>query len=302
MDPQARIVSTSGPVRDAVGNLQRDATGNVTKPIDRWVGTFSIWVYLPDSAALILAIQGIFLIAVICLILGFGTRIVTVLAWLGHVSYLHRGMVIYSGMDAILLMLLFYLCFAPAGTVWSLDAWRARRREKAMGLDAAATGSIPSSLAANIVIRLIQLHMCLIYFCAGTAKLQGPTWWNGTAVYLTLMSPEYGCWDMAWLARRDVLWQIVSCLGGIFTLVVEIGLPFLIWNRALHPLALLAALLLHLAVALTTGLGAFQTAMVAGLVAFVRPEMVRSLLSRLDASLTRGGESTKSGLRQIPKI
>src|SRR3954451_10667715 len=124
------------------------------------------------------------------MIVGFGTRIASILAWLGHVSYLRRGLVIYSGMDAILLMLLFYLCFAPAGMSASLDGWLAARK------NAGRSSEAPKAVSAGLVLRLIQVHMCLIYFCAGTAKLQGPTWWNGTAVYFTLMTPEYGSWDL----------------------------------------------------------------------------------------------------------
>jgi hypothetical protein len=131
------------------------------------------------------------------------------------------------------------------------------------------------------VLRLIQVHMCLIYFCAGTAKLQGPTWWNGTAVYLTMMSPEYGAWDMSWMARHETLWQMISLAGGWLTLAVEIGLPFLIWQRTLRPYVLAAALLLHLGVALTTGLSAFQAAMIAGLIAFLPADRVRKMFPRL---------------------
>jgi hypothetical protein len=178
-------------------------------------------------------------------------------------------------MDAILLMLLFYLCFAPAGMVASADAWL-RARKKGGG-----TMRESRSVSAGFVLRLIQVHMCLIVLCAGTAKLQGPTWWNGTAIYLTLMSPEYGTRDIAWLARRETLWQLVSLAGGFYTLAVEIGLPFLIWQRMLRPMVLLSAVALHAGVALTTGLSAFQAAMVAGLAAFLPSYEVRKLFHRI---------------------
>lgn len=277
-DPQARIVPSSGPLRDAAGQLQRDVTGNLINPVNRWAGTFSIWFYLPETPAFIQGVQAVFLLAMLCLVLGLGTRIATILAWVGHVSYLQRGMVIYSGMDAVLLTLLVYLCFAPAGAVASLDAWLRSKRRAGGNMQA------EPSVSAGIVLRLIQVHLCFIYFCAGTAKLQGPTWWNGTAGYLTMMSPEYGAWDMGWLARHEILWQIVSITGGFFTLAVEIGLPFLIWHRALRPLVLVAALWLHLAVAMTTGLSAFQAAMVAGLAAFVPAGVVRKWLRPVSGS------------------
>jgi hypothetical protein len=250
--------------------------------VDKWTGTFSLWFFLPDSPEVIRGFYAAFLVAAACLILGLGTRIAIVFCWLGHVSYLQRGIVIYSGMDAVLLTLLFYLCFAPAGATASVDAWMAARRRKMT-----ERASQPS-LSAGLVLRLIQVHLCLIYFCAGTAKLQGPTWWNGTAVYLTLMNHEYSAWDMSWMARHEMLWQVVSLAGSYLTLAVEIGLPFLIWNRTLRPFVLAAALVLHAGVAVTTGLSAFQAAMVAGLAAFLPAEFLRGCLP----PLFRGGVDT----------
>jgi hypothetical protein len=145
-------------------------------------------------------------------------------------------------------------------------------------------------VSACVVLRLIQLHMCLIYFAAGTAKLQGPTWWNGTAVYLTMMSPEYGAWDMSWMARSELLWQAISLAGVWLTLAVEIGFAFLVWHKPLRPYVLAAALLMHLGAAATTGLSAFQAAMVAGLAVFlpgdrVRKKFPRRIVGGVDRSL-----------------
>jgi hypothetical protein len=273
-DPQAPLVPASGPLRDAAGNLQRDVTGNLVLPADKWAGTFSLWFFVPNSPAVVHGFYALFIIAAVCLVAGLGTRLAIIVCWLGHVSYLQRGIVIYSGMDAVLLTLLFYLCFAPAGATASVDSWRSR----AKGLR--VPSSTGRSVSAGVVLRLMQLHLCLIYFAAGTAKLQGPTWWNGTAVYLTMMSPEYGAWDMSWMAQREWLWQSISLAGGWLTLAVEIGFAFLVWHKPLRPYVLAAALLMHLAAAATTGLSAFQAAMVAGLVAFVPGDLVHKMFPR----------------------
>jgi hypothetical protein len=85
---------------------------------------------------------------------------------------------------------------------------------------------------------------------------------------------------VSWLARHETVWQVISLAGGWLTLAVEIGLPFLVWGSALRPYVLLAALFMHLGVAVTTGLSAFQTAMVAGLAAFVPGDLVYKMLPR----------------------
>ena len=40
------------------------------------------------------------------------------------------------------------------------------------------------AITANLAIRLIQVHFCVIYAYAGLSKLQGGAWWSGEAVWL----------------------------------------------------------------------------------------------------------------------
>ena len=37
-------------------------------------------------------------------------------------------------------------------------------------------------IGANLAIRLIQVHMCVIYLFSGLGKLKGDTWWEGSAI------------------------------------------------------------------------------------------------------------------------
>ncbi len=269
--PGAPLVPASGPLLDASGQPKRDAAGNVVRPSDRWRGTFSLWHWLPETAGTVLAVQVVLAVAAGCVLAGFRTRLALAVAWLAHVSYVQRGMVIYSGMDSILLMLLLYLLVGPSGAVCSVDAWLKRGKP-------ASGWTVPPSVAANVSLRLIQTHLCLIYLCAGAAKLQGQTWWNGNAVYLLMMSPEYGGIPVEWLARHETLWQAVSLLGGGFTVAFELSFAFLVWQPRLRPGVLGAGIVLHLMLALVSGLGAFQMAMLAALAAFLSPSLVRHLL------------------------
>jgi hypothetical protein len=136
-------------------------------------------------------------------------------------------------------------------------------------------------VTANVVIRLIQVHMCIVYSAAGFAKLQGSSWWDGTAVYLTMMTHDLGRLDMRWLATYDWLWQAVSSAGTLFTILVEVGFSFLVWHRQWRPIVLGATLLLHVGIGLSTGLWAFSAAMLAGCLAFVPPAALRWLLDEV---------------------
>src|SRR5207249_10022731 len=142
-------------------------------------------------------------------------------------SFVHRAFLSWSGLDTVLAMLTFYLLFAPSGAAFSLDRRRAR------------TPPPEKSWAANVSLRLIQVHLCVIYLCAGLSKLQGARWWDGTAVWLTVMPEEFALFDMSWLAHGgDVPCLLFSNVGVALTLATEIGFAFLIWNRSLRPVFL----------------------------------------------------------------
>ena len=116
-----------------------------------------------------------------------------------------------AGSDAVAAFVLLYLIICPGGGV-SL-----RRRE-----------GPASSVAANLALRCIQVHLCVLYACSGLSKLQGPMWWSGTAIYYSSMLPEYwpAGFDFRWLAASDLACQAMSNVGTAATLGYEIGFPF----------------------------------------------------------------------------
>ena len=56
------------------------------------------------------------------------------------------------------------------------------------------------TISANLALRLIQLHLVFIYGMAGLAKLQGPSWWNGMAIWGTMAAGEFVSFDFTALA------------------------------------------------------------------------------------------------------
>lgn len=253
--------------------LPPDGDGSVQGP---WHGGgFSVWFHVQEPR-MVWAIHILFLVAATCLTLGLSTRTASVLVWAGHLSHMNRGVVTTYGIDTILAMLTLYLMLAPSGAALSLDQWWKRRRT---GSDESAGAGTRGSIAANFVLRLLQFHLCLIYIFSGLSKLGGGTWWNGTAVYTALMIPEATLFDMGWMARHDWPWMLLSNGGSLATLAVELGFPILVWNRRLRPMVLACVIAMQAAFGLLLGLGAFQAAMFAALVAFLPPQALHSLLA-----------------------
>jgi hypothetical protein len=250
---------------------------------DGWSGRISIWYYIQDPTWIVI-LHTVFVAAIVCVVFGFCTRTALLLVWIGHLSYINRSLTNWFGMDTMLAFLTLYLLIGPAGATLSLDRWIARYRAARRALwsrENLPDLSLQPNVWANVALRMFQIQMCIVYFCAGTAKLQGTSWWNGTAVYQTLMMYEFAPFDMSWIASSNWLWETISLVGVAMTIGFEIGFAFLIWNRTLRPIVLFVGVVMHLGIGMFMGLGSFQVAMLAGCLAFVSPASLRWLLEVL---------------------
>lgn len=226
-------------------------------------GDQSLWYYF-DQPWLIWTVHAVFLVALVCFTIGLFSRVASVIVWLGQLSYIQRAVLIYFGFDAIVAMLTFYLMFAPTDAALAVDHWRKRKR-----------GRTPS-VAANVVLRLLQLHICIVYLASGVAKLLGSSWRNGTAVYQALHMTDVALLDFASLGGNQHFWLIVSRAACYFTLSAEIGFALLVWIRPLRWIALASVWLLQLGIGVFLCLSSFQLAMFAATLAFVPRSWWRS--------------------------
>jgi predicted DCC family thiol-disulfide oxidoreductase YuxK len=121
---------------------------------------------------------------------------------------------------------------------------------------------------------LIQLHLVVIYGMAGLAKLQGPSWWNGTALWKTMTTGEFVTFDFTALAA----WPLLVNLLTHATLAFELLYPVLIWIKIARPLMLAGVVALHFGIAvMSPGLTEFALAMLAGNLSFVSGKWLRGL-------------------------
>ena len=114
----------------------------------------------------------------------------------------------YFGLDKINCMLAMYLMLGPCGARYSIDRlWRLRR---------GAPTEVPPSSAANLAIRLIQVHMCIIYLFSGIGKLQGDHV-GGPARPAGSRSPmlEYQSLDMTWLVQASAAAELHDARHGV---------------------------------------------------------------------------------------
>jgi hypothetical protein len=274
---------------------------------DRGHYVFSLWFAVtdPDAQA---AVHGFIVAMAFLFLIGFCTRLTAALTWFGSLCYIHRSPTILFGADTMMNILLLYLMIAPSGAALSVDRWIARwwsgakpgmlrrwfafwRRPMASGEEIAPSAfsvQIQPSVSANIATRLLQIHLCMIYLFAGLAKLLGPSWWNGTALWGVLANFEMAPMRfraytsfLGWLGSNPLYYGLFVTLGTFFTLVFEITYPFLIWRPSLRWFFLGSAILLHGLIGLMMELGTFALLMLAMNMIFLRKEEAYWLLSWL---------------------
>lgn len=243
-----------------------------------------------ESPSLLWTQHIIGLIVFAMLTVGLFSRTTSIVACLFTISYCHRLHGALFGLDQVNAMLALYLMVGPCGAVYSVDRWLARRRAGGQATELAP------SVSGNIAIRLIQLHMCVIYLFGGIAKMRGEMWWDGTAVWYSISNLEYQSFDMTWMVRYPWL---IATLSHV-TVFWETFYCALIWPKQTRPIALFLALSVHGGIALFLGMITFGLAMIFGNLAFVSPRLVDGCVRRLTTKPTAPPEP-QSGARRRPK-
>jgi hypothetical protein len=241
------------------------------------------YLWLIQSPALLWAAHIAAIVIFALLTVGLFSRLVSVLAYLVAVAYVNRVPGALFGLDQINCLLAMYLMIGPSGAAYSFDRLRLPR---------AADGSRPlplPSVSANLAIRLIQIHMCVIYFFAAMGKLRGDSWWAGDAMWLSVANLEYQSWDVTWLAH----WPLISALSTTITVYWELFFCVLIWPRLTRPIMLALAVPVHLGIALFMGMITFGLIMLVGCMSFVPPWLVRRMIERGQPSVATAGKSPR---------
>lgn len=179
------------------------------------------------------------------LLIGYRTRLVTVLSWVMLVSLQMRNPMILSGEDNLLILLLFWAMFLPTGARYSVDAALDNR-----------TDSYPNRFVSIASAALLIQGMSMYLF---SALLKSDARWfpDGTAVYFAL--------QLDYLVTPFALWfrQFEALLQGLTYYVwgLELIGPILIFSplflRPLRAALQLAFMSMHFGFFLFLQIGLF---------------------------------------------
>lgn len=226
----------------ADGIMQEALTGHLIAPWMPRVSTITGLISdgLAGAETVLLSVQISYVVALIFLAVGLFTPAAALVSWLLHWVLMNSGYCTNYGADVFAHIFLFYFIWMPVGRSFSLDVMVRKK------------SSAPSD-TARLALRVLQIHLCCVYLAGGIEKAMGPQWWNGEAIWRSLMLPVYAQFDLSWMA--SVPW--LAKLLGWSTLIVEIGYAFLIWPRDTRRVWVAFTIGLHLGIAIFLGLGIF---------------------------------------------
>ena len=199
--------------------------------------------------------------------LGLFTRVTSVAALVVTLSYIHRAPMLTGQFEPILAFVMFYLCLGPSGARLSLDRLRTLRREKLEPPDPRDEPADVRSWGATVAIRLIQLHVALVYWMMAMSMIAHPggVWWTGDAMWWLIIQPDASLIDLTWVGGPLYLLDAWSHAIVLFELIFAV----LIWKRLASPLLLALSVPFWLLLALATGLAPFCLMMLLASSAFV---------------------------------
>jgi hypothetical protein len=253
--------------------------------------TWSHFDWLPATPAAIWTVHIFALIVFALFALGYQTRIMAVLACFFTISYSHRLSCVQYGLDQVNGMMAIYLMLGPCGEHYSVDAWLRGRR--------GASNRPREFVSANLAIRLIQVHLCIVYFFSGVEKMKGPQWWDGSAVWVAISSFQYQSLDVTWLSFSPVLLSFMTHL----TVFWEATYPALVWPKATRWFAIGCAVLVHGGIGLCMGMPTFGAAMIFANLSFLSPQWIDGVMQSAARTLQRlfGWELTQEVRQSIEK-
>jgi len=229
-----------------------------TSPVQdtkEWPGVFGAFDQLSgiwfDLAYLATIVFGLLMMV------GLYSRAATIMTLLLWMSLYVTNPFVGSGGDAVLRMVLLYMCFTDSGRHLSIDARRAASRGEVRPL----MPSWFSTTLHNLAIILIVHQVVMVYVGSALWKVQSPLWREGIATYYPLQTEAYSPW-------RDLIEplsgsSLIIHVASWSAIVVQLLFPVMMMYRPTRALGLIAVTGMHLGIGVFMGIMYFSLVMIA---------------------------------------
>ena len=198
------------------------------------------------SEETVLSVAWVCLLSAGCfLFLGLLSRPAAVLAWFVHLCAAESGGLLAYGADAFMTTALFYLMLSPLPDHYSFDHWVTKTKPKNPQL-------------FGFWRRVLQVHLCFVYFIGGLAKCLGNGWWDGSNLWRALIGSPFNLVSPNILVRFKYILPVL----GIAICLLEVSYPVFIWIKKTRLIWLICILAMHAAIGLMMGLYLFALVMI----------------------------------------
>ena len=198
------------------------------------------------SEETVLSVTWVCLLSAGCfLLLGLLSRPAAILAWFVHLCAAESGGLLAYGADNFMTTALFYLMLSPLPDRYSFDHWVAKTKPK-------------NPQALGFWRRVLQVHLCFVYFIGGLAKFLGSGWWDGSNLWRSLIRSSF----QSCLARYSIRFKYALPVLGIAICLLEVSYPICIWFKKTRLIWLVCILAMHAAIGILMGLYLFALMMI----------------------------------------
>ena len=225
---------------------------------------------------------GLGLIVTSLYLVGWKTRITSVLFYVFTWSLYQRNPFVLDGGDNLLYLFAFFLMFVQSDWYLAVD----QRQPK--------EGSYLPAIVHNFAIAAMVLQLMVLYASSGIAKATGPLWQNGTALYYVLQTDEFNMSHWSSLIWRST--PLVTALT-YSTILYQVSWPFLIWYRSTKFAMVVGAFMMHVAIAFFMGLTWFSLIMIGAEAIIFADEDVLFYWGLFSAGLRQGRVFLSQGAR-----
>ncbi len=234
------------------------------------------WIQEPAGVTAVFIIAAIALIALGC---GYATRLCAIIAWLWQCSYVTRAFPAMHGWDVLLRIIAFVLMVSPSDRIWRLDSlWN---RKTIQSVDSISD----QKFVPRYGLVLLQVQLAVVYWHTVWLKVDDSFWRDGEFISFFMMSMYSRFPNFHWEN-----WQLLSNVLTYGTLVTELAIPLLLWNRRCRWLGFVLGIFLHGGIWFMSSLWLFSLTIMIPYFAFLEPQDFQSL--RL---LIRGDSRTSLG-------
>ena len=215
-----------------------------------------------------------------CLTVGLATRLSGLLAAAGMAVLGSSGHFHSWGWTTVMPVLLLVVALSPAGNGWSVDAWWAARKGKVLPL-----------VAPRWTLRLLQVHVAVVYLAASWHRCNDRGWIEGEMVYAAFANGMYTRLPYVDPTPFKPIFTVLTYA----TELLEVTAPFLLWIRRTRVIWVFALMGLHVGLEAAAIVGWWQPMMIVLLTVFLPPSWLRTLLDRGQPRPRRPQESTRPG-------